>query len=178
MFIKRDIFEIHKANETLKKNCSELEYEEKLIDNLIELVKFIDSFVSWARNLIIYSRELRDFVAKNAWMDQNEHNFNKFQSFYNHFSDICGKTKQYLPIKNIHVPENIDFEGNLYLLWSTINRTNLLNTFKFQETLASELYKSCCLLEQINKVVEDHTSLNRAPDVEENEKVDYKLLEE
>jgi len=111
-------------------------------------------------------------------MDQNEQSFNKFQSFYNHFTDICGKTRQYLPIKNIHLPENIDFEGNPYLFSRSINTVNLLEMFEFQETLASELYKSCCLLEQINKVVEDHTSLNRAPDVEENVKVDYKLLEE
>ncbi len=61
---------------------------------------------------------------KNAWMDQNEHNFNKFKSFYNHFADICGKTRQYLPIKNIHLPENIDFEGNHYSFFGSQNKKN------------------------------------------------------
>lgn len=62
-------------------------------------------------------------------MDQNELNFNKFQSFYNRFTDICGKTRQYLPIKNIHLPENIDFEGNYNFLCCTTNRTELKLTY-------------------------------------------------
>ena len=39
------MFEIHKARETLKKQCSELEYEEKFLDNLLELLKFMETFV-------------------------------------------------------------------------------------------------------------------------------------
>ena len=39
------MFEIYKANETLKKNCSELELEEKFVDNLLELVHFMENFV-------------------------------------------------------------------------------------------------------------------------------------
>lgn len=40
------MFEIYKANEILKKNCSELELEEKFVDNLLELVNFMDNFVN------------------------------------------------------------------------------------------------------------------------------------
>ena len=43
--LKRDVVEFYKANEILKKTCFELEYEEAMIDNLLELVKFMDAIV-------------------------------------------------------------------------------------------------------------------------------------
>ena len=42
---KRDILELHKAEETEKRNLLKLKQEDELIDNLTELVKFMDLFV-------------------------------------------------------------------------------------------------------------------------------------
>ena len=43
--IQKDSLELHKANECLKKQCFELEYEESIIDNLLEIVDFMDKIV-------------------------------------------------------------------------------------------------------------------------------------
>jgi hypothetical protein len=48
-FLKRfkiDFYEIHTVNEVLKKQALELQNENKLMDSLLEMVKFMDTFVN------------------------------------------------------------------------------------------------------------------------------------
>lgn len=39
------MFELYKCNETLKKTCTELEYEENILNSLTEIVEFMDTTV-------------------------------------------------------------------------------------------------------------------------------------
>lgn len=86
----KDSLELHKANECLKKQCFELEYEESIIDNLLEIVDFMDKI--------------------NEWIQINLNELQTFQANYQSLAEICSKAKNYLKIANIHKPENIDFE--------------------------------------------------------------------
>jgi len=86
----KDALELFKANETLKKQCSEIEYEESIIDSLLELVEFIDAI--------------------NKWIDTNFDELCKFEANYQSLAEICGKAKNFLKITNIHRPQNFDFE--------------------------------------------------------------------
>lgn len=89
----REMFEIHKANETLKKNCSELEFEEKFVDNLLELVKFMDIF--------------------NDWIVKNSDNLNEFRKNYQKLAIMCSKAKDYLDLVNISIQNISQFEESL-----------------------------------------------------------------
>lgn len=45
-FFQKEMFEIHRAEEILKKDLCELDYEEELVDNLIDVLTFMNTFVS------------------------------------------------------------------------------------------------------------------------------------
>lgn len=82
--------ELFKAHENLQKICNELEYEEKIIDDLSELVDFI--------NIL------------NEWIDENHDELKNFEANYSRFSELCSKARSYLSIANIHIPQGLDFE--------------------------------------------------------------------
>ena len=58
------MFALHKAHEALKKENSELECQEQLLDQLIELVTFMDNFVSQSNlNTTIFTIFLIFFIS-------------------------------------------------------------------------------------------------------------------
>ncbi|RNA39114.1 hypothetical protein BpHYR1_040935 [Brachionus plicatilis] len=89
----KEMFEIYKANETLKKNCSELELEEKFVDNLLEMVQFMDNF--------------------NEWIVKNRENLNDFKDEYCKLAEKCSKAKDYLDLVNINIQNFVTFEKTL-----------------------------------------------------------------
>ncbi|CAF0845174.1 unnamed protein product [Brachionus calyciflorus] len=89
----REMFEIHKANESLKKSCSELEFEEKFVDNLLELVKFMDIF--------------------NDWILKNSESLNEFKNNYKKLAEMCSKAKDYIELVNINFKSVNNFEESL-----------------------------------------------------------------
>ena len=61
---QRDILELHKAEEIEKRSLFKLKQEEELIDNLLKLVEFIDSFVI-ILNRLCFAVNLRISLNKN-----------------------------------------------------------------------------------------------------------------
>jgi len=112
--ILKDVVEFYKANEILKKTCFELEYEEAMIDNLLELVKFMDAI--------------------NSWIDTNATDLQVFQKNYNKLFELCSRAKNFLKISHIHKPHDTDFEETVA---AELNKTSLIiqqiNTF-FERT--------------------------------------------
>ncbi len=97
----------------MKKTCFELEYEETIIDNLLELVKFMDTIVS----IINFNNQFANlFSIQNSWIDMNAKDLDSFQVNYHKLSELYSKSKNYFKITNIHRPFNLDFEGYFFKL--------------------------------------------------------------
>lgn len=86
----KDALELFKAESTLKQQVFDMENEDKVLDELIDLVDFMDKI--------------------NLWIDGNWKELEKFQGNYQKLAEICSKAKNYLKISNIHRPKNVDFE--------------------------------------------------------------------
>jgi len=133
-FVK-EMFELYKCNETLKKTCTELEYEENILNSLTEIVEFMDTTIEW--------------------VDSNSSQLKNFEGNFTKLADLCSKANKFLKIKNIHMPENLDFE----------------------ESVAVELRQTIYLLEQINNFNDDKC-LTPAPNVQVDDNFNYKLIKD
>ena len=46
------------------------------------------------------------------WFDKISNDLNNFKVNYQKLADASAKSKNYLAIKNINIPNDVDFEGN------------------------------------------------------------------
>ena len=92
---------------------------------------------------------------KIEWIDSNSSQLKNFEGNFTKLADLCSKANKFLKIKNIHMPENLDFE----------------------ESVAVELRQTIYLLEQINNFNDDKC-LTPAPNVQVDDNFNYKLIKE
>lgn len=101
--IMRDLMELHKAEETLKKNQADLELEERLYENLINLTMLVNMISKFFRES---KEDLRDFLAN-----------------YKRLNEMCSEAKNYIDIINIHTDQDCHLEESLSV---ELNRTLLI----------------------------------------------------
>ena len=108
------------ANEVLRKQCYELEREEKLIDDLLEMMQFMENFVKNTISDYEYKKQFNVFYfyAQIRWMNANFESLNKFRTSYTELADMCSKAKDYLTLANIIMPSGsggaVDLERNKF----------------------------------------------------------------
>ena len=153
------MFDLSSCEQSLKKICSELEYEQNIVKSLADLAEFLDTTVKKIFEIVFFCKNVIYFYFfyfwQIEWIDSNAEQLKIFQASFMKISEMCSKANKYLKIENIQIPDNIDFE----------------------ETISAELRQTTSVLQQIMNMVDDK-SLIQAPNIESKKDFDYELLKE
>ena len=117
--------ELHKADETLKKNLADLELEERLYDNLINLTMLVNVIVS-----SLFDRTLqRQLISKahlsfkSKFFRESKEDLRDFLANYERLNEMCSEAKNYIDIINIHTDPDCHLEGERSVIWADVENS-------------------------------------------------------